>query len=161
MMPRLSNIAVLTVLLLATTLRMTPAQVKGTGPGTGPEQALLESANQERKAHGLMPFQWSAALATAARAHAERMARENTLSHQFPGEFDLATRTRRAGAHFRTIAENVAEGPSAAVLHTEWMNSPPHRANLLDPDLDSIGIAVAERKGVLFAVQDFSQAPLE
>jgi hypothetical protein len=36
------------------------------------------------------------------------------------------------------------------------MNSPPHRANLLDPHLDSIGIAVAEREGTLFAVEDFS-----
>ena len=38
------------------------------------------------------------------------------------------------------------------------MNSPPHRANLLDAQLDSVGIAVAERNGVLFAVEDFSLA---
>jgi len=38
------------------------------------------------------------------------------------------------------------------------MNSPPHRANLLDGQLDSVGIAVAERNGVLFAVEDFSLA---
>ena len=38
------------------------------------------------------------------------------------------------------------------------MNSPPHRANLLDPELDSVGIAVTERNGTLFAVEDFSLA---
>jgi len=86
------------------------------------------------------------------------MARENTLAHQFPGGFDLATRVRRAGVRFRAVAENVAQGPSAADIHAQWMKSPPHRANLLDPELDSIGIAVAERKGQFFAVQDFSQA---
>ncbi len=38
------------------------------------------------------------------------------------------------------------------------MNSPPHRANLLDPQLDSAGIAVENRHGTLFAVEDFSLA---
>jgi len=36
------------------------------------------------------------------------------------------------------------------------MNSPPHRANILDPRLDAIGIAVVQQNGKLFAVQDFS-----
>jgi hypothetical protein len=36
------------------------------------------------------------------------------------------------------------------------MNSPPHRASLLDAQLDSVGIAVAEHNGILFAVEDFS-----
>jgi hypothetical protein len=36
------------------------------------------------------------------------------------------------------------------------MNSPPHRANLLDPGLNSIGIAISQRGGTLFAVEDFS-----
>jgi len=125
---------------------------------SAPEQALFDSANRERAARGLAPLKWSAALASAARAHAQKMAQENRLEHQFPGEMDLGTRIRLAGVRFRAAAENVAQGPSAAVIHAQWMKSPPHRANLLDPELDSIGIAVAERKGQLFAVQDFSQA---
>ena len=61
------------------------------------------------------------------------------------------------------IAENVAEGPSAEFIHTSWMNSPHHRANLLDPDLTAIGISVVlsadhNGRGMLFAVQDFSQS---
>jgi hypothetical protein len=36
------------------------------------------------------------------------------------------------------------------------MHSPPHRANLLDPQLNSVGIATAEHGGILFAVEDFS-----
>jgi len=125
---------------------------------SAPEQTLFDAANRERVARRLAPFKWNAALASAARAHAQRMAQENRLEHQFPGEMDLGTRVRLAGVRFRAVAENVAQGPSAAIIHTQWMNSPPHRANLLDPELDSIGIAVAERKGQLFAVQDFSQA---
>jgi Cysteine-rich secretory protein family len=122
------------------------------------EQTLLQSANRERATQGLAPLKWSDTLAEAARQHALQMAEQNTLSHQLPGEPALADRASRAGARFSTIAENVAEGPSAQSIHQQWMNSPQHRANLLDPQLDSVGIAVADRNGTLFAVGDFSLA---
>jgi hypothetical protein len=124
----------------------------------GPEQTLFESANHERAARNLAPLKWSASLAVAARQHAARMAEQNTLSHQLPGEPRMVDRATQAGARFSSLAENVAEGPNAETIHREWMNSPPHRANLLDPQLDSVGIAVAEQHGVLFAVEDFSLA---
>jgi hypothetical protein len=107
---------------------------------------------------GLAPLKWSDALAEAARQHALRMAQQNTLSHQLPGEPPLTDRASRAGARFQILAENVAEGPSAQTIHQMWMHSPPHRANLLDRQLDSVGIAVAVRNGTLFAVEDFSLA---
>ncbi len=124
----------------------------------GPAQSLLESANRARAEQGRAPLKWSATLAGAARAHAQLMAAQNTLSHQLPGEPAMADRAKQAGARFSSLAENVAEGPSAESIHKQWMNSPPHRANLLDPELDSVGIAVAQRNGVLFAVEDFSLA---
>jgi hypothetical protein len=128
------------------------------GQESGPAQALFESANHERAARGLAPMKWSAPLAAAARQHALRMAAQNTLSHQLPGEVGMVDRATQAGVRFSSLAENIAEGPSAESIHREWMNSPPHRANLLDPQLDSLGIAVAERNGVMFAVEDFSLA---
>jgi uncharacterized protein YkwD len=124
--------------------------------GNSPESILLNAANRDRAAMGLPPFQWDANLAAAARLHALRMAERSTLSHQFPGEPPLQERARQAGARFSLIAENVAEGPSPQGLHVQWMNSPPHRANLLDRELNSIGIAVVQSGNVLFAVQDFS-----
>jgi hypothetical protein len=123
---------------------------------TPAEKAFFDSANRERESRGFAPLHWDAALARSARVHAQMMAQRNTLSHQFPGELDLSTRARKAGAGFGEIAENVAEGPSTRQIHAQWMNSPPHRRNLLDPDLDSIGVGVAERNGLLFAVEDFS-----
>jgi len=147
-------IAMLVMVLGAGLAQTRPVQKKLSAP----EQALFDAANRERAARRLAPLKWNAALASAARAHAQKMAQAGTLSHQFPREMDLGTRVRVAGIRFRAVAENVAEGPSAAGIHAQWMKSPPHRANLLDPELDSIGIAVAERKGQLFAVQDFSQA---
>jgi uncharacterized protein YkwD len=38
------------------------------------------------------------------------------------------------------------------------MESPLHRANILDTDMDSAGVGVAERNGQLYAVEDFSKA---
>jgi uncharacterized protein YkwD len=122
------------------------------------ESILLDAANRDRAAHGLQPLQWDAALAIAAKAHAERMAQRNTLSHQFPGEPPMQDRAREAGARFSLIAENVALGPTATGIHTQWMNSPPHRANLLDRELNAIGIAVVQHGNTLFAVEDFSNA---
>lgn len=124
----------------------------------GPAQTLFQSANRERAAKGLGLLKWDTTLAAAALGHAQRMAAQNTLSHQLPGEPDMLARAKQAGAHFSALAENVAEGPSAESIHEQWMHSPPHRANLLDPQLNSVGIATAERGGILFAVEDFSLA---
>ncbi len=114
-------------------LSLPPARAQDNGPA----QTLFESANHERTAHGLAPLKWSATLAGAARQHALRMAARNTLSHQLPGEPGMADRASQAGARFSSLAENIAEGPSAEGIHKQWMNSPPHRANLLDAQLDS------------------------
>ena len=122
------------------------------------EQALLQFANHERAAQGLPPLKWSDTLAEAAGHHARLLAQQFTLSHQLPGEPGLAERASRAGARFSVIAENVAEGPNAQSIHRQWMNSPLHRSNLLDRELDSVGIAVADRNDTLFAVEDFSLA---
>src|SRR6267154_3741790 len=96
-----------------------------TGPD-GPEQILFQSANRERAAHGLSPVKWNAVLAEAARRHAVLLAQRNALSHQFPGEPDLASRAAHEGARFSTIAENVALGPSAETLHFFFLWSGAH-----------------------------------
>jgi uncharacterized protein YkwD len=122
------------------------------------EQSIFDSANRERAAHQLPLLKWNAGLAGAARQHALKMAQEGKLSHEFPGEAGMGMRISMAGVRYVSVAENVAEAPSAQALHQEWMNSPPHRANILDPELDSLGVAVVLRNGILFAVQDFALA---
>jgi hypothetical protein len=144
------------VVLLA--LLLTPTLHAATAQASAADITLLNAANRERAAAGLLALQWDPALAAAANQHALRMAQMNTLSHQFPGEPPVQDRARQAGARFSVIAENVAEGPSVSGLHTQWMNSPPHRANLLDPELNSVGIAVVQVGNLFFAVQDFSAA---
>lgn len=121
------------------------------------EQYLLAAANQDRAAHGLGLLKLDGQLATAARQHAYEMAKRKTISHQFPGEQDLASRVGAAGAHFSLVTENVAEAPNSALIHDLWMNSAGHRANLLDPAVDSVGISVVRDGGEYFAVEDFAR----
>jgi len=106
-------------------------------------------------------LRWDEALYRAAGAHAQEMAARRSISHQYPGELELSARGRQAGAHFSVIAENVAESPDAVTMHTAWMNSPGHRANLLDPRVDSVAIRVVRRGGELYAVEDFARTVVE
>jgi len=125
-------------------------------PSSPDEQMLFDAVNHERALRHLRPLQWDTALANAARLHTSLLADHDSLSHRFDGEADLQTRLRNAGASFRMVAENVAEANDVATLHIAWMNSAPHRANILDPDVDSIGIAIERRGNQYYATQDFA-----
>jgi hypothetical protein len=124
----------------------------------GSEKFLFDAVNHDRASEGLAPLKWDAELAAAARTHLHKMIERNSLSHQFSGEPDLAERARLAGAHFSMLAENIALAPSINELHIGWMNSLPHRHNMLNPKLTAIGIAVEMRGDQYFGVQDFSTA---
>lgn len=121
------------------------------------EQYLFSAANAERIQRGLQPLKWDETLHHAAQRHAGEMAARESISHQYPGEADLANRGHEAGARFTVISENVAEAWSAPEIHDAWMQSPDHRANLLDPRVNSIGISVERRDGQLYAVEDFDR----
>ena len=121
------------------------------------EQYLLAAANQDRANQGLPPLHFDPVLAEASEVHAREMAEHQEISHQFDGEPELAARGANAGVHFSLITENVGEAPTSVIIHNLWMHSPGHRANLLDPNVDSIGIAIVTRDNQLFAVEDFAR----
>jgi uncharacterized protein YkwD len=122
------------------------------------EQQLFASVNRTRAAQGLPVLKWDEALATAARRHAGLMAQRAAAEHVFLGEPSLPSRVTRAGAHFVTLAENVVLGSGVPAIQAEFLRSPNHRANILDPDMDSCGVGVVERGGQFFATEDFSKA---
>jgi hypothetical protein len=130
-------------------------EVISQGPGSVAEQYLFTSANAERIQRGLQPLRWDSALYRAAQGHAREMASRSSISHQYPGELELAARGRQAGARFSSISENVAQSSTAVRIQDAWMNSSGHRENLLDPLLDAVGISVLRRNGQLYAVEDF------
>jgi Cysteine-rich secretory protein family len=120
------------------------------------EQQVMELANADRAQQGLPPLKWDPALAQAAVQHAQIMAEQPAaLSHQYAGEPDLVARAGAAGAHFRSVAENVAVAPSPQALEEEWMHSPLHRANIMNPMMNGIGVGLVRRGGNYYAVEDF------
>jgi uncharacterized protein YkwD len=127
-------------------------------PAVRAERELFAAVNQARRAQGLQPLRWDESLAAAARRHATWMAERGSAQHGFEGEPILSTRAKQAGARFTWLSENVTQGPTPEFIHVQLMKSPPHRANILDRDMDSIGVGVVEERGQLFAVEDLSQA---
>ena len=121
------------------------------------EQYLFQSINVERAAAGLPPLSWSRPLTGAAQYHAFRMRSAGAISHQFNGEPDVAARASHYGARFSRVSENVATSPSILQMHVALMNSPHHRENILDPKVNSIGIAVVASGNQLWAVEDFAR----
>jgi hypothetical protein len=118
---------------------------------------LLTQANEAREAQGLKPLDWDTALAAAAREHCLRMAAEGSIAHQYRGELALADRAGHAGAHFSLIEENVALAPDPASIHNGWMHSPGHRSNLLNSEVNRVGIAVVAGRNGLYAVADYAK----
>jgi uncharacterized protein YkwD len=142
------------MLVGASALLMVQAQTSASAV----EQQLFTGVNRARKAQGLTGLKWNEALAVAARRHAGLMAQHGSAEHGYAGEPGLASRVTQAGARFVSLAENVIQGTSAEGIQAEFLKSVNHRANMLDADMDSIGVGVLDRGGQLFAVEDFSKA---
>ncbi|MGA9528361.1 MAG: CAP domain-containing protein [Terriglobales bacterium] len=126
-------------------------------PSVRTEKELFAAVNQARRAQGLPALRWDDSLAEAARRHAVVMAEHGEAQHQFEGETSLSVRVKRAGAHFSWLAENVTQGRTAEFINSQFLDSPKHRGNILDTDMNAAGIGVVERGGQLFAVEDFAQ----
>jgi uncharacterized protein YkwD len=123
------------------------------------EQQLLDLANQARAQAGAPRLTLDAGLCHAARAHAEAMFAVRQLSHQFEGEPSLPQRLATATeTQLDQEGENVAFDFDAEKGHQHLMLSPPHRANLLNPAYNVIGMGVVRGGDRLYIVQDFGHA---
>lgn len=119
------------------------------------EKRIFEELNHERASHGLAILQWDEHAAGAARNHAELMSENGKLSHQFPGEATLPERLGATGARFTVSAENVAQTEFVEDIHPALMASPGHRANILSPGYNAVGIGMVEKQGRIYVAQDF------
>ncbi|MGL4608355.1 MAG: CAP domain-containing protein [Trueperaceae bacterium] len=134
------------------------------------ELALLEATNAARADNGLGPLQMDETLALAARHHALEMATLNYFSHQSPtaGSDTPPERTANAGSPYIVVGENIAKlqpmqrSQLANATVTGWMNSPGHRANILDTTFTHVGFGLAEdSQGSNYIVQNFSYQPFQ
>ena len=101
---------------------------------------MAAMVSQYRREHGLSAVKTDPQLTEIAERQAKAMAAAGIMDHSVAGSFA----SRIAPAHTGRAAENIAAGTKtwAETLHA-WQTSPGHNANLLQPQADSIGIAVA------------------
>jgi uncharacterized protein YkwD len=130
------------------------------------EQQILALVNQQRAANGLPPLTVSPQLTYAAQLQSTNMAAMSSvvgdaaaMSHSLDGspEPNLTDRADYAGYQYSVLGENIAYGYSgAASVMNAWMNSPGHRANILQSMFTQIGISVhANAQGTLYFTEEF------
>ena len=123
------------------------------------EEQLLALANLARREAGAPPLRIDEGLSQAARIHAQAMREARRLSHQFDGEPSLPQRlAATTQLQLEQEGENVALDYDAEHGHEHLMLSPPHRANLLNPAYNVVGLGVIRNGDRLYIVQDFGSA---
>ncbi len=116
------------------------------------EQAVIEMTNAFRRENRLGSVAASPALTKAARAYAAYLAKSGTFSHTADNS-DVGRRAVASGYQWCSIGENLAMNLDSSGFETRalaqatvegWINSPPHKENLLGPHYTEIGVGVVK-----------------
>lgn len=120
------------------------------------EQQVVDLVNAERSRFGLGGLGYRAELDLAAERHNDRQAATSTMAHAGIGDASPGDRVMAVGFR-KAWGENVAAGQtSPAQVVAEWMASPTHRRNILDPTYTQIGVShTRSGSGRAFWVQEF------
>ncbi len=116
----------------------------GGGSGSGSaEQQVISLVNAERSKAGCGPLSENALLTKAAQGHSDDMAARNFFDHTNPDGDGPGERITAAGYAWSSYGENIAKGQTtAAQVMDAWMNSPGHRANILNCGFKEIGVGL-------------------
>jgi len=133
-----------------------PFKIADSKPMPELEQQMLDLINQERTSRGLKPLTLDPELTPVARAHSADMFARGYFSHYTPEGEDPFARMKDADVRFRTAGENLALAPTLQLAHTGLINSPGHRANILNPSFGRVGIGIMSggRRGIMVS-QEF------
>jgi hypothetical protein len=108
---------------------------------------IMRRLNDERAARGIRTLAISASLSADAKALADRMAANGQLTHLV--DFSTLMPKHNASAGGENIAyTNAKDSPASA--HTMWMNSDPHRQNMLNRGFNTLGVGASCRGGVVY-----------
>lgn len=113
------------------------------------ERGFVANINASRHSAGRSAVSTSPALTAVARAWAQSMARSQRLAH------NPKVWTQVSGWHY--LGENVGVGGTTTTLHSAFMHSAPHRANILSADYSRVGIGVAYGSGRTWVVEVFDR----
>ncbi|MDQ3043327.1 MAG: CvpA family protein [Acidobacteriota bacterium] len=133
-----------------------PFQIENAPPRPELEAAMLELINRERLAAGLAPLAPDPEMTEVARLHSADMFARSYFSHNTPEGKTPFDRMRNRNVRYRTAGENLALAPTLQIAHTGLMNSPGHRANILQSRFGRVGIGILDggRRG-LMVTQNF------
>lgn len=108
------------------------------------EREMLVLVNKERAKQGLKPLRFDPELVPVARAHSQDMFSKGYFAHDNLRGQDPFDRMRSAGVKFRAAGENLALAQTVEIAHVNLMNSPGHRANILNPAFGRVGIGILD-----------------
>ena len=133
-----------------------PYTVAAPRPRPELEARMLDLVNGERIAAGLQPLANDPELVQVARQHSADMFARGYFAHATPEGRDPFERMREAHVPFLIAGENLALAPTLQIAHTGLMNSPGHRANILERNFRRVGIGIMDG-GIhgLMVTQDF------
>lgn len=121
-----------------------PYRVTNTKPRPDLEAEMLQLVNRERAAAGLQPLAPDPELTEVGRKHSADMFARGYFSHYTPEGKSPFDRMQEAGITFRAAGENLALAPTLQIAHTGLMNSPGHRANILQRQFGRVGIGIMD-----------------
>ena len=108
------------------------------------ETDMIRLVNKERTERGLSPLKADRELTLVARAHSRDMFAKGYFSHISPEGKNPFDRMNAAKIRYLTAGENIALAQSLSIAHNGLMNSPGHRANILNPAYGHIGIGILD-----------------
>ncbi len=108
------------------------------------EAKMLLLLNEERIKNNLPPLVADEELIYVARAHSKDMFARGYFSHYTPEGKDPFDRMKQAGVKYRAAGENLALAQTLHIAHTGLMNSPGHRANILNVHFGRVGIGIQD-----------------
>lgn len=117
---------------------------------------VINLVNQERAKEGLPALTYDAEIEKAALVRAKET--EESFSHTRPDGRQFSTALTEAGVTFRGAGENIAYGQKTPEQVMQgWMNSPGHRANIMNKNYTKIGVGYYQNaNGVNYWTQLFT-----
>lgn len=116
---------------------------------------VVRLTNSARSQNGYAALVEDGALSEAAAVRAREIAR--SFSHTRPSGASFSSALSESGVSYLRAGENIASGQkSASEVVDAWMNSPGHRANILNSSYSRIGSASVNIDGTLYWVQLFA-----
>lgn len=107
------------------------------------ESKMVNLVNQARLSQGIRPLTVNGGLTSLARLKSQDMVNKNYFSHTSPTYGSPFEMMRQAGISYRTAGENLAGSATTESAHQSLMNSPGHKANILNTNFNQIGVGIA------------------